>query len=174
VRHVEKAEAMALLEREAGALADRFAGCAMCGMVAGHPADLQVLAERPAAVAVLDRLATRRGHVLVILRRHAESIEEMPWSEYAAVQRLCWEAARAVERTLRPRRIFVASLGSATQLKMSFPHHHVHVLPLFDGGESDRPSEVLTWRHGVFLYTPEEARALADTLRQAWDAPADL
>jgi len=53
-------------------------------------------------------------------------------------------------------------------LPMSFPHHHVHVLPLFDGGEGDRPSEVLTWRHGVWLYPPEEARELADTLRRDW------
>jgi len=143
----------------------------MCGMAAGHPSDLEVLAERPAAVAVLDRLGVRRGHLLVILRRHVESIGEMPWSEYAEVQRLCWEAARALERTLQPRRVFIAALGSATQLAMSFPHHHVHVLPLFDGGMSDRPAEVLTWRHGVLLYTPEEARELGDTLRGAWEPP---
>jgi hypothetical protein len=65
--------------------------------------------------------------------------------------------------------VFVAALGSAARLPQSFPHHHVHVLPLFDGGEMDRPSEVLTWKHGVFLYTPAEARDLADTLRRAWD-----
>jgi diadenosine tetraphosphate (Ap4A) HIT family hydrolase len=169
VRHVEKAEAMALLEREARALPPSFGGCAMCGMVAGHPADLQIVVERPGAVVVLDRLANRRGHLLVVLRRHVESIAELPWSEYAEVQRLCWEAARALERTVKPRRVFVASLGSARQLTMSFPHHHVHVLPLFDGGEADRPSEVLTWRNGVFVYTPEEARALTDALRDAWD-----
>jgi diadenosine tetraphosphate (Ap4A) HIT family hydrolase len=175
VRRVDRAEAMDLLAREAAALPAHHRGCAMCGMATGHPPDLQVLAERPGALAVLDRLATRRGHVLVILRRHAESIAEMPWPEYAEVQRLAWEAARALERTLRPRRIFVAALGAASQLPMSFPHQHVHVLPLFDGGESDRPSEVLTWRHGVWLYTPDEARELADSLRAGWDeaSPAD-
>ena len=65
---------MALLAREADELPARFEGCAMCGMVEGHPGDLETIAERPCAVAVLDRLGTRPGHLLVILRRHAESI----------------------------------------------------------------------------------------------------
>jgi diadenosine tetraphosphate (Ap4A) HIT family hydrolase len=164
---------MALLAREAEALPARFQGCAMCGMVAGYPPDLEILAERPGAVAVLDRLWTRRGHALVILRRHAESIAEMPWSEYAEVQRLAWETARAMERALRPRRIYVAALGSPARLLMTFPHHHVHVVPLHDGGEGDRPSEVLTWRNGVGLYSPEEAQALAATLRAAWEEASD-
>jgi diadenosine tetraphosphate (Ap4A) HIT family hydrolase len=172
VRRIERAEAMAIIAREAEALPARFQGCVMCALAAGHPPDLEVLAERPGAVAVLDRLATRRGHVLVVLRRHAERIGEMPWSEYADVQRLAWEAACTLERALLPRRVFVAALGSATRLPMSFPHHHVHVLPLFDGGEGDRPSEVLTWRHGVWLYPPGEARDLAEELRRGWAGDA--
>ena len=159
---------MEIIAREAAELPGRFDGCVMCGLAAGHPPDVEVLAEGPGAVAVLDRLATRRGHVLVVLRRHVESIAAIPWSEYAEVQRLAWEAACTLERALSPKRIFVAALGSAAPLPMSFPHHHVHVLPLFDGGEADRPSEVLTWRHGVWLYAPEEARDLADTLRRGW------
>ena len=159
---------MEIIAREAAALPGRFDGCVMCALAAGHPSDVEVLAELPGAVAVLARIANRRGHVIVVLRRHAESIGAIPWSEYADVQRLAWETAGAMERALRPRRVFVAALGSAVQLPMSFPHHHVHVLPLFDGGDGDRPSEVLTWRHGVWLYAPEEARALADPLRQSW------
>ena len=161
---------MAIIARDGEALPAGFRGCAMCGIAAGHPPDLEVLAERPAAVAVLDWLANRRGHALVVLRRHAESIGDIPWSDYAEVQRLALETARTLERVLLPRRVFVAALGAATQLPMSFPHHHVHVLPLFDGGEADCPSEVLTWRHGVFVYTPEEARELADALRHAWES----
>ena len=161
-----------MVTREAEALPARFRGCVMCALVAGHPSDREVLAERPGAIAVLGRLVVRRGHVLVVLRRHVESIGAMPWSEYADVQRLAWEAACTLERGLRPRRVFVAALGSATQLPMSFPHHHVHVLPLFDGGEADRPSEVLTWRHGVSLYDGDEARELADTLRRDWGGAA--
>jgi diadenosine tetraphosphate (Ap4A) HIT family hydrolase len=169
VRHIDKTEAMALLAREARELPASHGGCAMCGMVAGHPHDLETVAARPSAVVVLDRLATRPGHLLVILRRHAEAMSEVTWPEYQEAQRLAWEAARTVERVLEPKRVFIAALGSAVRLPMSFPHHHVHVLPLYDGGESDRPSEVLTWRHGVWLYENDEARALASKLRAEWE-----
>jgi hypothetical protein len=50
----------------------------------------------------------------------------------------------------------------------------VHVVPLYDGGELDRPSEVLTWRHGIWLYAPDEARELAVRLRAAWEGAPDL
>jgi len=159
---------LAIVARAAEALPACFEGCAICGMAAGHPAGIEVLAERPAAVAVLDWLGVRRGHALVILRRHVESVAEVPWSEYVEVQRLAWEAARAMERVLSPKRVFVASLGSATRLPISFPHHHVHVIPLYDGGEIDRPSEVLTWRNGVAVYAPGEAAELGAALRAAW------
>jgi len=162
---------MDLVARAAEALPERFDGCAICGMAAGHPAGMEVLAERPAALAVLDWLGVRRGHALVILRRHVESVAEVPWSEYVEVQRLAWEAARAMERVLSPKRTFVASLGSAKRLPISFPHHHVHVIPLYDGGEIDRPSEVLTWRNGVALYAPGEAEELGAALRAAWPQP---
>jgi diadenosine tetraphosphate (Ap4A) HIT family hydrolase len=72
---------MDLLAREARELPSRFGGCAMCGMIAGLPRDLETIAERPQAAVVLDRLATRPGHLLVILRRHAESMLDVPWPE---------------------------------------------------------------------------------------------
>ena len=169
MKRINKAEATALLAREDEVLPSRFQGCFMCAIAAGFPGDVEVLASRPRAVAVLDRFASRRGHVLVVLRRHEESIAALPWDEYAEVQRLAWEAARAIERTLRPVRVFVAALGSAARLPMSFPHHHVHVIPLFDGDERDRPAEVLSWSTGVSVYEEGEANALAEALRGAWE-----
>jgi diadenosine tetraphosphate (Ap4A) HIT family hydrolase len=169
VRRIEKPEALALLEREREALPARFEGCAMCGLAGRHPADVAVLAEGRHAVVVLDRYATRRGHVLVVLRRHAEAVADLAWDEYADVQRLAWEASRALTRVLSPKRVFVAALGSPVRLPMSFPHHHVHVIPLFDGGEEDRPAAVLTWTRGVFVYDPDEVSELAASLRGAWE-----
>ncbi|APR84987.1 Hypothetical protein A7982_10336 [Minicystis rosea] len=169
VRRIDKPTAMGLLAEERERLPARFAGCAMCGMAGGHPASIEVLAERGHAVAVLDRYASRPGHVLVVLRRHAEAVAELAWEEYADVQRLAWEASRALTRVLDPKRVFVAALGAATPLLMSFPHHHVHVIPLFEGTAADRPAAVLTWEHGVYVYEPGEERALGEALRRAWE-----
>lgn len=167
MRFVPKAEALAIVERERAAIEARFGGCAMCAAIA-DPAGRHVLAQDDVAVCVLDRFAARPGHVVVILRRHCESIAEMPFEEYAAVQRLAWEAARALTAVMAPRRVYVASLGATARIATSFPHHHVHVIPLTDGGERDRPAEVLTWSRGVHLYEPGEAERFAEELRAAW------
>jgi diadenosine tetraphosphate (Ap4A) HIT family hydrolase len=167
---IEKARALSLVAAETARLPGRYEGCVMCGMVGGFPADLELLAESPRAVAVLDRFATRPGHVLVVLRRHAESIAALPWEDYAEVQRMSWESARALEHVLAPARVYVAALGAAARLPNSFPHHHVHVIPLPSGGEEDRPARVFSWEHGVHVYAEGEARALAEAIRKAWPA----
>jgi diadenosine tetraphosphate (Ap4A) HIT family hydrolase len=164
---ITKAEALALVTEEWERLPARYAGCAMCAMVAGHPDDIEILASNAHAVAVLDRYATRRGHVLVVLRRHAESVAELGWDEYAAVQRLAWEAGRAVDHALRPMRVFMAVLGSTAKLPNTFAHHHVHVIPLEPGSE-DRPSRVFSWEPGVYVYEAVEGRELAGSLRTSW------
>lgn len=140
----------------------------MCGLTRGHPEDVEVLAESPSAVAILDRFGHRQGHTLVILRDHIESVAEVPWEAYASVQRLAWEGVRALSRALSPIRVYVAALGVSTPQPMSFPHHHVHLIPLYDGGEADRPAEVFTWANGVMVYEPGEAASLARSIKAAW------
>jgi diadenosine tetraphosphate (Ap4A) HIT family hydrolase len=136
-------------------------------MADGYPDDLEILASNAQAIAVIDRFGTRRGHVLVVLRRHVESIADLAWDDYAAVQRLTWEATVAVHRTLRPVRVFVAALGSTAKLPNTFAHHHVHVIPLEEGSE-DRPSRVFSWEPGVYVYSAEEGKQLAGELRAIW------
>lgn len=167
MRRISKAEAIALVEAESRAIEERFDGCAMCAAVAKGAARV-VLAENQAAVAMLDRFAARPGHVVVVLRRHVEAIAELPFAEYAAVQQLAWAASRALTHVLSPRRVFVASLGASARIATSFPHHHVHVIPLTGVPEADRPAEVLTWARGVFVFDPGEAERLAAELRAAW------
>lgn len=142
-----------------------FDGCGMCALAAG--ANGPVVRETPLATCALNRLAARPGHLVIALRRHVERIAALSWEEYEAVQRLAWEAARAVEAVLSPPHVFVASLGSPVATTKSFPHVHVHVVPLADGGEVDRPANVFTW-DSLVAYEDEEANRLASRLRTAW------
>ena len=167
MRHIPRTEALELVEAERAMIEERFAGCAMCAAVAPG-AGRAILAENDAAIAMLDRFAARPGHVVVVLRRHVEAIAELPFAEYAAVQQLAWAASRALTHVLSPRRVFVASLGASARIATSFPHHHVHVIPLTGVPEADRPAEVLTWARGVFVFDPGEAERLAAELRAAW------
>jgi histidine triad (HIT) family protein len=147
---VDKAEALARVAAAAGP------ECRMCA-VAREAVPIAACDE---AVAVLDAFACRPGHVLVVLRRHEERIAALAWPEWQAVQHLVWRVSRAIESTLAPRRIYVAALGAAQALPTSFPHLHVHVVPLADGGEVDRPASVFTWSHGMYVFeSPDEESA---------------
>jgi diadenosine tetraphosphate (Ap4A) HIT family hydrolase len=160
MRRVSKEAALAMIG-DAPATA-----CRMCDLVRAAEA----IAATDQAVAVLDPYASRPGHVLVVLRRHEERITALVWDEYAALQRLAYEMCHAVERVLAPRRIYVAALGSADPLPTSFPHVHLHVVPLTDGGDADRPASVFTWANGMYVFDgPDEERALCERLRAARD-----
>jgi histidine triad (HIT) family protein len=137
--------------------------CPMCSLVETEP----ILADER-AFAVLDRYACRPGHSLVVLRRHAEHIAQLPYTDYEALHRLAWQLAGAIERVLSPARIYIAALGSAVPLATSFPHVHLHVIPLADGGDVDRPANVLTWTNGMYVFEDDaEERSLRERLRAA-------
>lgn len=164
---IPKDEALARVALEWEALPAQYQGCVMCALADGYPPGLEILSENEQALALLDRFGSRRGHVLVVLRRHVESIAELGWHEYSSVQRLVWEAAQSVEEAFRPMRTFVAALGSTAKLPNTFAHHHVHVIPLEEGSE-DRPSRVFSWEPGVYVYSEEEGKEVADRLRGCW------
>jgi len=140
--------------------------CALARGASGAP----LVAESPHSVVLLDRFACRYGHLMVIPRLHVERLSELSWELYADVQRLCFEAARAVDRRLAPARVFTASLGAAVELPMTYSHFHMHVIPVFETDERARPARVLSWSEGVVVYDDVEALRLAEELRAAWPA----
>ncbi len=137
-------------------------GCVACALAGGEP-----LASSTHAVVVLSRFPVRWGHLLVVLREHVERLDEVSPEAWLDASALAHAAGRAVERSLDPARCYVASLGtSEPDLPMTFPHLHLHVIPVEERGA--RPAEVLTWKHGVYEGTDAEWAALRDQLRAAW------
>jgi histidine triad (HIT) family protein len=171
-RTVEKPEALELLAANRHALLGTTDGCVMCALVRRALESPELIAENAHGVVLLDRFGSRPGHSLVISKRHIEDTTALGWPVYAELQALAYGACSAIERTLSPARTFVAVLGASAQVPMSFPHFHIHVLPVFETDERARPAHVFSWSNGVLVYEDEEARALAANLRAAW--PADL
>lgn len=143
--------------------------CVMCALARGH-ADLPFLAENQHAVVLLDRFACRHGHLMVIPRPHLELLSQVPWEVFRDVQRLTFEAARAIESCLKPARVFTASLGAAAELPMTYSHYHMHVIPVAETDERARPSRVLSWSEGVVVYDDAEALELCQKVKAAWPA----
>lgn len=99
--------------------------CVFCAIAAGELPGHRVLAD-PVAVAFLDARPLFPGHVLVVPRRHVETLTDLPEADvgpfFARVRRV----AGAVERGMAAAGSFVAANNRVSQ---SVPHFHVHVVP---------------------------------------------
>jgi histidine triad (HIT) family protein len=166
VVRLDKDEALERLESEREQSA-AFGGCVMCRL-ASYDCAHAWIAQSEHGVVVLDGYAATTGHLLVIAREHVERTSELSWEVHSDLQRLVWQATRVVDAELAPERVYVATLGAGKPLPMSFPHHHVHVVPVYATDERARPARVFSWSSGVVCYTEEESKRLADRLRGAW------
>jgi len=139
--------------------------CAMAERAQGSP---DRIAESRHGVVLLDRFGRGEGHMLVMARHHYEHASELDWEEYSDLQRLAHEACIALRQAKSPVRTYVAVLGAPTQMPMSFPHFHIHVLPVYHADERARPAHVFSWGTNALSYEDDEALALCKLLRDAW------
>jgi diadenosine tetraphosphate (Ap4A) HIT family hydrolase len=164
VTRLEKDEALRLLDAERRA-DPRLAACTMCHLAT----TAHRVAESEHGVVVLDGYAATEGHLLVIAREHREGTTEIDWPFHRDLSRLVWEATRVLTEVMTPVRVYTAALGAAREdLPMSFPHHHIHVIPVYSSDEHARPAHVFSWTSGVVRYEQREAEALATRLAVAW------
>lgn len=162
----KRPDGMRLTRDQAFAIAAGTAGCLGCALARGGAGARTVRAGTFASL-VVPRLSLREGHGMVVLHDHVERWSELGEDAADEMFRMARAAARSLERTLRPPRVYVASLGTAERgVPVSSPHLHVHVVPLLR--EDERPSEVLTWAHGVLDLDADAQARMAAML----DAPS--
>ncbi|GAA1910230.1 HIT family protein [Streptomyces sodiiphilus] len=136
--------------------------CPFCAIVAGRQPCLRVM-EDGEVVAFLDRRPLFPGHVLVIPRRHAQTLTDLTAQEtgpfFLRVRRL----AGAVERGMAAAGTFVAVNNRVSQ---SVPHLHVHIVP------RERRDGLRGFFWPRHPYPDEEhARRAAARVRAALDSP---
>ena len=165
MRVLNKPQALAALELAKHSLGLSPGSSVMCAVYDQARSD-RVL-ENADGVVVLDRFGSRRGHLLVISKAHVEGASELGWERYASLQRLAFDATLALEAALNPARVFVAALGSSEPIATSYPHYHVHVVPIAQHDDDARPARVFSWSAGIVQYDEDERRELIGTLKQA-------
>jgi diadenosine tetraphosphate (Ap4A) HIT family hydrolase len=97
-----------------------------------------------------------------------ENASELGWAGYADLQSLVFRATLSIERCFAPARVYVAELGASSELPMSYPHYHWHVVPVPETDDRARPARVFSWSEGVIAYSAAELRRLALELRAAF------
>ncbi|KUG53799.1 HIT family hydrolase [Serinicoccus chungangensis] len=103
--------------------------CLFCRIVAGEePA--QTVLEREEVVGFLDTRPVFKGHVLLVPRRHVDTLTELPDDLVVPLFGAARDVAGAVRTALGAQGSFVAMNNVVSQ---SVPHLHVHVVPRTKG-----------------------------------------
>lgn len=165
MRVLNKSQALAALEVAKSSLGLGPGDCVMCAVYERARSDRVI--ENADGVVVLDRFGSRRGHLLVISRAHVEGASELGWERYASLQKLAFDATLALETACDPARVFVAALGSSEPIATSYPHYHIHVVPIARHDDDARPARVFSWSAGIVQYEEDERCELIDTLKRA-------
>ncbi|MGK2929093.1 MAG: HIT family protein [Acidimicrobiales bacterium] len=106
-----------------------MASCLFCSIVAGE-APAHVALDDDVAIAFLDIRPLFHGHVLVVPRRHVETLVDLPPDEVGPLFERAQTLAGAVVDALGAQGSFVALNNTVSQ---SVPHLHVHVVPRTKG-----------------------------------------
>lgn len=99
--------------------------CTFCCVVSGLVPAHRVLDDHT-AVAFLDTRPLFRGHVLVVPRRHVETLTDLTEDELGPFFARVRRTTRAVEAAMGAAGSFV---GANNRVSQSVPHFHVHVVP---------------------------------------------
>jgi histidine triad (HIT) family protein len=105
--------------------------CVFCKIVAGQIPSTKVY-EDEHALAFMDLGHVNPGHVLVAVKKHAESLYALDDTQAAAVARACVKVARAIRESFQPEGLSVYQANGKPAGQTVF-HYHVHLLPRHAG-----------------------------------------
>ncbi|HEU4941379.1 MAG TPA: HIT family protein [Candidatus Eisenbacteria bacterium] len=107
---------------------DAAAFCIFCEIAAGRIPSYKVWENRD-FIAFLDIKPIRPGHVLLVPRKHHESVFDLPDALYAGVFRTARALAAKMERVFDVPRVGIVVEG------FGVAHAHVHLVPISEAGQ---------------------------------------
>lgn len=159
---IPRAEALARIEAEGG-----VPDCLMCAVRDRQVGAVHAVFEDDEMLVMLPRYVRRWGHIMIMPTEHVVSYSEVSPDTWARVSALSHKAARVVEKVRAPIRCYLASTGSsAGEITQSSRHLHVHVIPLYKS--DDKPSDIFSWREGIYVGSDEEWAELRTLYVDAW------
>jgi histidine triad (HIT) family protein len=116
-------------------LADRH--CTFCDLLHGA-GEVSICYEDRDAIAFMDVQPVNAGHVLVVSRRHYESLEDVPAELAMHLFKVATKLVPAVTKVAKAEGMnIVVNSGSAAG--QDEPHYHVHLIPRCEGDGFDVP-----------------------------------
>lgn len=138
--------------------------CFICEMIEGRLNGNHIIYQNDAFIVFLNKYPVLPGYVLVAPIEHKEQVTgDFTIEEYLRVQRVVYQTAEAVRRTIPSERVYILSLGS----QQGNRHVHWHVAPLPYGVPfKEQQLEALRAENGILDIPDNEMRDLARRIRQ--------
>ena len=105
--------------------------CVFCEIVAGNERAVKVY-EDDICIAIMDIAPVNKGHLLVIPKKHYDTVFEMPFDEAAHVFGVACLMARAVKEAVGAEGVNILQNNGRAAWQHIF-HVHVHVIPRWTG-----------------------------------------
>lgn len=116
-------------------IADRH--CTFCDLIHGA-GEVSICYEDSDAIAFMDVQPVNTGHVLVVSRRHYESLEDTPPELAMHMFKIATRLVPAVKKVANAEGMNIV-VNSGTAAGQDEPHYHVHVIPRCAGDGFDVP-----------------------------------
>lgn len=138
--------------------------CFICEMVTGNLNGNHLILQNDEVVIFLNKYPVLYGYALVAPVRHREQVTgDFTLDEYLALQRMVYQTAEAIRRTVRPERVYILSLGS----QQGNSHVHWHIAPLPYGvAFREQQLEALKTENGILDLPDNEMEDLAGMIRK--------
>jgi histidine triad (HIT) family protein len=111
--------------------------CVFCKIVEGSLPSIRVF-EDEHTIAIMDINPATNGHALVIPRRHADDIHDIPADDLARCAAVARDMAGRAVRGLGADGVTIMQSNGAAAWQTVF-HYHVHVIPRYNGDPLQLP-----------------------------------
>ena len=137
-----------------------YASCSFCDDLSGAR-ECAIVAENQHAIAEINERQFDRGAMLVIPRKHRESVLDIEEREIEGVYSLVRVVAHAATKALDAQGMSIYQNNGAGATHE--PHFHVHVVPRFKGSNPHR----IFLQSDCEVMSMNDQRAIADLIRSA-------
>jgi diadenosine tetraphosphate (Ap4A) HIT family hydrolase len=138
--------------------------CFICEMIAGRLNGNHIIQQNDEFIIFLNKYPTLYGYTLVAPIQHKEQVTgDFRLDEYLALQRVIYQTAEAVRKTVQAERVYILSLGS----QQGNSHVHWHIAPLPLGVPfKDQQLEALNVENGILDLPEADVERLAGQIRE--------
>jgi diadenosine tetraphosphate (Ap4A) HIT family hydrolase len=136
-------------------------------MIAGRLNGNHIIKQDDEVIIFLNKYPVLYGYALVAPIKHKEQVTgDFTLTEYLALQRVIYQTAEAVRKSVKAERVYILSLGS----QQGNSHVHWHIAPLpFGVPFKEQQMEALKIENGTLDIPDDEMEKLAKRIQENMD-----